>query len=146
MTQAHSHVAGSGHYDRMWCPDSEASRLGIRVLTAREMDERGLWVPDLQTILIRADLSEAEHRSVLTHELAHAYYFDAELSEPVESRANRWASNRLIDVNSIVDVALTHPERPDLWCDQLEVTPEILTAWLSQSRNVTSAERAYYAA
>ena len=118
----------------MWCPDEEAKRLGIRVLPSTIMTERGLWIPTMNTILLRADLTTTERRCVLAHELAHAHYGDAISWHPNEPRADRWAAGRLIDPAALAASARTTDNAAE-WCEHLQVTPELLKAWLSQPKN-----------
>lgn len=127
----------------MWNPDDHAHRLGLRVIDASLPDDHGRYYQEARLIVLREGLTPVTRRCMLGHELGHVRFGDTTSSEQIEARAWRWAANRLVSVDDVVACALAHPERPDLWCEQLQVTPHVLRTWLSQPRNYQTADEQY---
>lgn len=123
-------------------PDVEAQARGLLVIEAA-IPNAGRYYPGHRVIVLRPDLDAVTRRCVLAHELAHHHYRDDCTSPSAERRAWRWAANRLIRVEQIVQCALEHPDHPELWCEQLHVTPHVLRTWLAQPRNYEAADTAY---
>lgn len=89
------------------------------------------------TIWLRRDLTDAEARSLLAHELGHYYYGDdGPQPSDIEARAWRWAARLLItDGAYAVAEQLEGPSVPGL-AEQLQVTREVVTAYQSLLRRI----------
>lgn len=75
-----------------------ASEVGVRVHVAHFSDDPnllGFYSLEQQKIVLRFGLTPFEMRSVLAHELAHAYYGDECSSDANERRAERYAAQLL---------------------------------------------------
>lgn len=129
----------------MWNPEQEAARLGVAIHHA-PIPDMGRYYRDRHLIVLREDLDPLTRRCVLGHEIAHAHYLDTCGDPRTEQRAWRWAANRLITLDDLVQCALDHPENPEQWCHTLQVTPLILRTWLSQRSNYERADQRIRAA
>ncbi|PPF72607.1 ImmA/IrrE family metallo-endopeptidase [Pseudoclavibacter sp. Z016] len=116
-----------------------AQLLGLEVFWRDDMADAGSWHPEQQAISLRSDLTETEVRSVLAHELGHAVLGHVCDGARAERAADEWAANMLLGAQMVADCAQRWPESPEKWCDELQVTPDILRAWMSQANNYALA-------
>lgn len=88
-------------------------------------------------IWLRRDLTDAEARSLLAHELGHCYYGDDGPQPPdIEARAWRWAARLLItDGAYAMAERQVGPSVPGL-AEHLHVTSEAVAAYQSILRRV----------
>lgn len=112
-----------------------AERMGI-VLVWRDMGRlKGEYRHGPRVIAISPRCSKTQARCALAHELGHAVYGDdAErgvVSLMQERRATRWAAMTLIDPVQYIYVARAYDEDPWALARELDVTPDIVTAWQS---------------
>lgn len=128
----------------MWDPYDHAAREGIRVVY-RAQPDRGRWYPRPRIITLDFGLTTITERCVLAHELGHAHYGHDCTTDIGETQANRWAAQRLITVDQIVECALAYPDHPGKWCVDLQTTPTMLAAWLSDQTNLDRAEQLWRA-
>lgn len=117
----------------MWSPHDHAADLGIEVIYAN-IDERGRYYPGENLILLQPGMHAIVERCTLAHELGHHH------RGPSEDRADQWAADFLIHPEAVAQCAIEHPEHPDRWADQLNVTPRMLRVWLSDHANYVRAE------
>jgi hypothetical protein len=84
------------------------------------------------TIWLRRDLTDAEARSLLAHELGHHYYLDhGPQPDWIEDRAWRWAAKLLLPGCTYPCAELEHgPSIPAL-AEALNVTAEVIVAYQS---------------
>lgn len=117
-----------------------AERLGIPVHWRRQMDDVGAWYPDHGCIALHEGRTWAEIRCVLGHELGHAVLGHEDDSPKNEAAADRWAANALLSADAVAECARHYPHNPEKWCHELDVTPDILRAWLRDRDNYAAAE------
>lgn len=104
-----------------------ANRLGVLVFACKlPGDMLGCYVPDQQRIYLDTRLTPAEQRTVLAHEIGHAYYghgcTDGNATDAAhERRADVYAARLLIDPAEYERLELIHPD-PHLIADELGVT------------------------
>lgn len=106
------------------------------------MSDAGRWYPHSRKIALSTNLTEIEVSSVLGHELGHAVLgHECRDDEVHERQADAWAASVLIDAESVARCARIWPDNPEYWCDELNVTPDILRAWMRDPTNYRAAER-----
>lgn len=115
-------------------PQLHADDLGIEVVEYPLRTDNGLWIPDRHTILIRPRLKRVLHRSVLAHEVAHCLLLHRDTKPKSEVMANRLAAEHLIEQDNLLDLMKWKPDHPALWCDELQVTHELLRVYLNVHR------------
>lgn len=93
---------------------------------------KGFYIHSLRLISTRRNLSIAQYRSTLAHELAHAHYRDAHSTPRIEQRADRWAANLLLSESDVRDALLWHNHHRSPAAYDLEVTEHLLDVWLAQ--------------
>jgi hypothetical protein len=111
----------------------------ITVVWDVTMPERGRWYQRLRTVLVRGGLTQAERRTVVTHELIHAERGDETTCPKTERRVDHEAARRLIDLDDLADT-LRWALGPEEVADELHVTPDTVMARLS---TLTPAEKQY---
>lgn len=118
-----------------------AQLLGIEVYWRDNMHDAGSWHPDENAISLRTDLTEIETRSVLAHEIGHAVLGHECDGSRAEREADEWAANMLLSAPMVANCAKRWPDSPEKWCDELQVTPDILRAWMAQPDNYARASQ-----
>lgn len=127
-----------------WCACVKLRRLGVPVVEA-DIEERGWYDAEQNTVVIRRGLSRAARRSTLAHELVHVeagdrlrpgWWTDVHESA-IEARADEVASRRLITIDELID-ALTEAVDEEAAAAMLEVDVDMLRARL---RSMTDNER-----
>lgn len=84
------------------------------------------------TIWLRRDLTDAEARSLLAHELGHHFYGDnGPQPPPIEQRAWRWAARALISAGEYAAAEDSVGPDPGALAEHLEVTRELVEAYQS---------------
>lgn len=86
-------------------------------------------------ISTRKGMAIWDYKSVLAHELGHAYYRDqrtghASFDEKQEQRADEYAANLLIDIDTLRHLAPWHGDDMKSLAIDLEVTPKLLDVFL----------------
>ncbi|KAB1639836.1 ImmA/IrrE family metallo-endopeptidase [Pseudoclavibacter terrae] len=114
---------------------------GIDIRKRRNWDFAGMWYPDRSLIALNHDLTADKERCVLAHELAHAALGHDCDDGPNERAADQWAANLLLTAEQVARCARIWPDNPEKWCEELEVTSDILKAWMEQPANYAQAER-----
>lgn len=116
----------------------------IEIRTRDLGDLAGAWDPDTRTIWLHHDLTGAEYRSTLAHELVHALRGDErcathELNERQEALVDRIAATLLVPLDQLVDGLR--------WCYSDRELAEYLSVDLDTVRTrltrLTDAETAY---
>lgn len=115
-----------------------AHQLGIRVWSRRHTQGRAHWSAKHRSIWLDPSLTEVEARSLLAHELGHAFYGD-DGPQPghIEARAWRFAAELLIPIDGYVEAELLHGQDRALIADYLGVTREVIDAHQSILRSIT---------
>jgi hypothetical protein len=103
----------------------------------------GLWDESTRTVWLHRDLTSAERRSTLAHELVHAERGDVPCGDPVldtrqELRVESEAARRLLPLPLLSDV-LRWARDPREAAAELDVDPAMLAVRLA---DLTAAERA----
>lgn len=111
-----------------------AAELGIRVHLAPIQDDPnllGYYNHEQRTIVVRLGLTPCELRSVLAHELAHAFYGDECSSKANERRAERYAAELLITPQAY---AAAECGDAGVWeiAEELRVTVDVVIAYQNQ--------------
>lgn len=107
---------------------AEARRIGVSVQVARLDDDpslRGYYLRDQAMIVLRAGMTRAESRSVLAHELGHAYHRHDGDSPRAERQADIYAARLLIDSAQYARLERDGCDRHQL-AEELEVTVEVV--------------------
>lgn len=124
-----------------WNPWEGLEKAGIDVGWS-DLPITGCYFPAAKVIALGAQLSDAEARLVLTHELAHHALGHLPHADPLEVdrmelRARRWAAVRLL---SLEDLATAMRSAGNLFevAEELGVDPELLEVRL---RWLTDEER-----
>lgn len=105
-------------------------------------DLLGLWDEATRTVWLHDDLTSAERRSTLVHELVHAERGDVPCGDDAldarqEARVEREAARRLLPIDVLADV-VTWAVDPHEAAAELDVDVDVLTARLS---SLTRAEQ-----
>lgn len=110
-----------------------ATSHGIRVCWAPPTYTRqAAYAHAVDTIWLRRDLTDAEARSLLAHELGHRYYGDqGPQPPPIEARAWRYAARTLISDWVYADAEQQHGPSVPALAESLHVTAEVVTAYQS---------------
>lgn len=106
-------------------PWQHAESMGIRVMHRSLEHASGLWVPTARTVILRPRMRRIAERTVLAHELGHAYHLHADDRPKHELQADRFAAWHLIDDDELCDVARESPD-PSMWSHALGVTLRVL--------------------
>jgi Zn-dependent peptidase ImmA (M78 family) len=104
----------------------------------------GWWLPDVMGIVLDRRLTRVERRSALAHELVHVDNGDEQvvrigpdgprMARRQETRADREAARRLIDLSALAAALCAHPHNPTAVADELDVTVEVLHCRLDHLR------------
>lgn len=105
----------------------QAHQHGIRVWWSHLPDRDAAWSAPHRSIWLRPDLTSRESRSLLAHELGHAYYGD-EGPQPVtaERRAWRYAAQLLVDGHDYSDAENCHGAHLGALSEALDVSTEVV--------------------
>ena len=114
-----------------YSPHEHAAELGIQIHYHNLKTDNGLWIPALNVILLRPRMRVALERSVCGHEVGHSVLGHSDTSAKSENTANRYAADRLIDADALLDLMKWRPEQPALWSDELEVSHQLLRVYLN---------------
>lgn len=106
---------------------------GLRVCWTPPTDPRqAAYGHAADTIWLRRDLTDAEARSLLAHELGHHHYGDAGPQPPdIEARAWRYAARLLIPEYSYAIAEVQHGHHIPTLAEALHVTAEAVEAYQS---------------
>lgn len=111
-----------------------AGRMGLRVHMAHLDDEPnllGYYNHENRVIILRMSLTPFELRSVLAHEISHAFYGDECSDGPQERRAERHAAAMLISPEAYAAAERLDPH-PAAIADELHVTQDIVETYQQQ--------------
>lgn len=96
----------------------------------------GLWFADLRAIALDERLDRIGRRSALAHELVHVDHGDTQIAHVgpdgprqarrQESRADREAARRLVDVDALGRALAAHPHDLAAVAEQLDVTVHLV--------------------
>jgi Zn-dependent peptidase ImmA (M78 family) len=114
-------------------PFAEAESLGIRVEYQSLRTKDGLWIPESNLIILRSKMRVAHQRSTLAHELGHNFYGHEDDRPKHEVQANRWAAERLIDHNEVVDLMRWSADLSKV-ASELDVSGRLLRVYLNVHR------------
>lgn len=111
-----------------------AHDMGVE-LTHHDHDTPGFYLDTYRVISTRRGLAVWDYKSVLAHELGHAYYRDRRsghlyFDEKQERRADKFAADLLIDPEQLRELAAWHRHDFRSLAADLEVTPRLLTVYL----------------
>lgn len=106
-----------------------AHRQGIRVWWRAHPSGKAHWSAQHRSIWLDPTLTDVEARSLLAHELGHAFYGDVgPQPHHIEQRAWRFAAELLIPEDDYIDAELLHGQDRALIADHLGVTREVVDA------------------
>lgn len=106
----------------------KADRLGVSVHVARiddDPDLRGYYLAEQGMIVLRYGLTRAESRSVLAHELGHAYYRHECDSPFAERQADIYAARLLVDSERYARLERVNSD-PHHLAEEFDVTVEVI--------------------
>ena len=112
--------------------DKIAELFGVRVGETTDLDPEwnGMYLHDRRLILIRKGLDYWKRRSILAHELGHAFYGDEHHGDPrLELRADQYAARLLISEDAYRAAEHLHGPHPGAIAHELGVTPDVVTTW-----------------
>lgn len=121
-----------------------AYRLGVS-LTHHTHGPKGWYSHARRVISTRRNLTIADYKSALAHELGHAYYRDEPtgvdwMDAAQERRADQFAARLLIRPDELHDLQAWHGEDYASLAFDLEVTPNLLHTYLAH-KELSCAER-----
>lgn len=105
-----------------------AERLGLTVVWALDLPERGRYVPGVEVIALRHGMTERRTVSTLAHELGHARHGDWCSSPAAERRAWAHAARLLIDAGDYATAERLCSSRGGI-AAELGVTVEVIDAY-----------------
>lgn len=110
-----------------------ATAAGIRVFwTAPSYKKQAVYAHAAGVIWLRRDLTDAEARSLLAHELGHHHYGDDGPQPPhLEARAWRWAARILIPHSAYAHAERVVGNEVGALAEFLDVTREAIEAYRS---------------
>ena len=116
----------------------QATTAGLRVCwTPPTYPRQAAYGHAAGTIWLRRDLTDAEARSLLAHELGHHHYGDYGPQPPdVEARAWRYAARLLIPECAYAIAEVQHGHHVPALAEALSVTAEAVEAYQSILRRV----------
>lgn len=112
--------------------DKIAELFGVRVGETNNLDPEwnGMYLHDRRLILIRKGLDYWKRRSILAHELGHAFHRDEHHGDPrLELRADQYAARLLISEDAYRAAEHLHGPHPGAIAHELGVTPDVVTTW-----------------
>lgn len=114
----------------------QATNSGLRVCwTPPTYHHQSAYAHAAGTIWLRRDLTDAEARSLLAHELGHHHYGDHGPQPPdIEARAWRWAARLLIPECTYAIAEVQHGHHIPALAEALHVTAEAVAAYQSVLR------------
>lgn len=114
-----------------------AHRAGVRVWWRQMPGRDAAWSAPHRSIWLRPDLTGSEARSLLAHELGHAYYGDSGPQPPrIERRAWRYAALLLINGDDYAAAEREHGPHAGALADALDVTVEVVQAFQKIMRSL----------
>ena len=118
---------------RDYDPYAHADELGLQVLFRPIRSANELWLPDYATIVIQESLRSIHRRSTLTHGIAHMLYGHEDDRPKHEIQADRYAGERLIDHDELLELMQWTPDSARL-ANELGVTTRVLRVYLNVHR------------
>lgn len=112
--------------------DKIAELFSVTIVETKDLhpEYSGMYIHHRRLILLRSGLDSWNRRSVLAHELAHAYYRDEIYGDPrIENRANRWAARLLITDDEYRAAELIHGSHPGAIAHELGVNVDVVHTW-----------------
>lgn len=88
------------HYD----PWAHAEQLGLEVVVRPLRTSHGLWLPDINTIVVHSRIRAAAQRNVLAHEIGHADLGHRDDRPKHERQADVYAARNLICPDELEDL------------------------------------------
>lgn len=111
-------------------PKVLAQQMGVRVRTApTPIGWWGVYDHARQLITMRPGSGESQYNCTLMHELGHAHYGHTSIGGKQELLANRWAANRLLSFEAVLDAAGTERHTQDV-AASLGVLPSVLQTYM----------------
>lgn len=115
-------------------PFQHAEQLGIQIVYGRLRTANGMWVPDHRSIILQPRMRAIQERSVLAHEIAHADLGHRDDRPKHEVLADRYAAERLVDVDRLADLIAWTPDAARLSLE-LGVTTKLMQVYLNVHRH-----------
>ena len=114
---------------RAYDPWAHADALGVEVVVRRLRTANARWFPDYNQILVSDRLRSVHQRSVLAHELGHAFYHHPDDRPKHEKQADKFAAQNLICPDELADLYKWCPDEPRL-IQELGVTVRLFRAYV----------------
>lgn len=114
---------------RDYDPWVHAEQLGLEVVVRPLRTSHGLWVPDLNTIIIHSRLRAGAQRNVLAHEIGHADLGHRDDRPKHEHQADVYAARNLICPDELADLYKWCPDERRL-ISELGVTTRLFRAYV----------------
>lgn len=112
--------------------DKIASLFGVHVTETNDLDPawNGMYLHEDRIIILRKGLDYWNRRSILAHELGHAYYGDEAHGDPrLELRADQYAARLLISEDAYRAAEQLHGPHPGAIAHELGVNLEVIKTW-----------------
>lgn len=112
--------------------DKIATLFGVHVTESDDLgpDWHGMYLHEDRMIILRKGLDYWQRRSILAHELGHAFHRDEAHGDPrLEKRANEYAALLLIDKDEYRAAEHLYGPHPGAIAHELGVTPDVVTTW-----------------
>lgn len=115
---------------RDYDPWEHAANLGLDVLVRPLRTAHELWLPEVRTLVLKADMRPASERVALAHGIAHAELGHEDDRPKHEKQADQFAARNLIDPDELADLYKWCPDEGRL-IQELGVTRRLLRAYLA---------------
>ena len=114
---------------RAYDPWVHAEQLGVEVIHRPLRTAHGLWLPDMNTIVIHSRLRAAAQRNVLAHEIGHADLGHRDDRPKHERQADVYAARNLICPDELDDLYKWCPDEGRV-ISELGVTTRLFRAFV----------------
>lgn len=108
-----------------------ALEAGIELIETRELDARfnAVFHSPSRRVFVRSGLDPATRVCAIAHELGHAANNDTCSSSRAERLADEWAAMKLIDGDTVADLAHVFHGASTAIAAELGITPHLLGIW-----------------
>lgn len=130
MTRSWTRTSQSSRRGREYDPYAHADELGLQVLHRPIRTAHELWLPEHRTLVIKDGMRAVHQRNACAHGVAHAALAHPDDRPKHEMQADRYAVERLINVDEALELMQWAPDLPRL-AAELGVTNRFLRVFLN---------------
>ncbi|MGC2866024.1 ImmA/IrrE family metallo-endopeptidase [Corynebacterium glutamicum] len=124
--------------------DKIAELFGVQVIETNDLRPgwNGMYLHQVRIILLKKGMDPWKRRSVLAHELGHAYYQDESHGDTrIEKRADQYAARLLISKDAYRAAEEIHGPHLGALAHELGVTPKLVVEWRDYYSRILPIER-----